>query len=62
MTAGAEILSGPRGTDVRLEDYGRATRREKREEFRARKDGQTAAREELAAERRAGHWATPDED
>ena len=62
MTAGAEILSGPRGTDVRLEDYGRATRREKREEFHARKDGQTAAREELAAERRAGHWATPDED
>ncbi len=62
MTAGAEILSGPRGTDVRLEDYGRATRREKREEVHARKDGQTAAREELAAERRAGHWATPDED
>ena len=62
MSAGAELLTGPRGTDVRLEDYGRATRREKREEFHARKDAQTAARDELAAERRAGHWATPDED
>ena len=62
MTAGAEILAGPRGTDVRLEDYGRATRREKREEFHSRKDAQTAAREELAAERRAGHWATPEAD
>ena len=63
MSAGAELLTGPRGTDVRLEDYGRATRREKREEFHARKDAQTVARDELATERRAGHWASvTDED
>ncbi len=62
MAAGAELLSGPRGTDVRLEDRGRKSRGEKREEFHARKDAQTAAREELLAERRAGHWARPDED
>lgn len=60
MSSGAELLSGPRGTDVRLEDYGRKTRGEKREEFHARKDAQTAAREELAAERRAGRWSGPD--
>jgi GTP-binding protein len=62
MTAGAELLTGPRGTDLRLEDHGRKTRGEKREEFHARKDAQTAAREELAAERRAGHWVRPDDD
>jgi GTPase len=62
MSSGAELLSGPRGTDVRLEDYGRKTRGEKREEFHARKDAQTAARDELAAERRSGRWAGPDSE
>ena len=60
MMSGAEHLSGPRGTDIRLEDYGRKTRAEKREEFHSRKDAQTAARGELADERRAGHWADAD--
>ena len=64
MTAGAELLSGPRGTDVRLENEGgRKTRTEKRDDFHARKDAQTAARDELSQERRAGHWASVgDED
>ena len=58
MSAGAELLSGPRGSDVRLEtEGGRKTRDEKRDDFHARKDAQTAARDELAQERRAGHWA-----
>ncbi|MGL4746034.1 MAG: GTPase ObgE, partial [Dermatophilaceae bacterium] len=59
MAAGAELLAGPRGSDLRVEGAGhRKTRSEKREEFHARKDAQTAARDELASERRAGHWAT----
>ncbi|MBM6404673.1 GTPase ObgE [Phycicoccus sp. CSK15P-2] len=63
MAGGAELLSGPRGTDVRFEDSGRKTRAEKRDEFHARKDAATAARDELAAERRAGHWSSvADED
>jgi len=62
MRAGAELLSGPRGSDVRLEDHHRRTNAQRREEFHARKDAQTAAREELAAERRAGHWTAVDED
>ena len=65
LVGGAELLGGPRGTDARLGDRHRATRREKRAEFHARKDAETAAREELAAERRSGHWtsaATPDEE
>ncbi len=63
MASGAELLAGPRGSDARLEDQRRRSRAERREEFHARKDAQTAARDELAAERRAGHWATAaDED
>ena len=62
MMSGAEHLTGPRGTDLRLEDFGRKTRAEKREEFHSRKDAQTVARDELAAERRAGHWADVDDE
>ncbi|GGL40352.1 GTPase Obg [Phycicoccus endophyticus] len=58
MSSGAELLAGPRGSDLRLEDAGRKTRAEKREEFHGRKDAQSAARDELAAERRAGHWSS----
>ena len=55
LSSGAELL-GARGTDLRLEESSRPTRAEKREEFHARKDGQREAREELAAERKAGVW------
>jgi GTP-binding protein len=62
MAAGAELL-GARGTDLRLEEASRPTRGAKREEYAARKAAKSAARDELAAERRAGHWATArDED
>ena len=64
MSAGAELLGGPRGSDVRLEaEGGRRTRDERRAHFHARKDAQTAARDELAQERQAGHWSSvADED
>jgi GTPase len=62
MASGAELLSGARGTDRRLDESGRSSRRERRAEFHARKDAQTAARAELAAERDAGHWADIGED
>ncbi|MBP6995671.1 MAG: GTPase ObgE [Phycicoccus sp.] len=62
MVGGAELLGGPRGTDVRLEDRARPTRKEKRDDFHARRDAATAARDELAAERRAGHWASVDDE
>jgi GTP-binding protein len=62
MAAGAELL-GARGTDLRLEDASRPTRGDKREEYAARRAAKSAARDELAAERRAGHWASArDED
>jgi GTPase len=63
MSAGAELLARPRGTDLRLEEEGRKTRSQRREEFHERKDAQTAARDELAQERRSGHWSSVgDED
>jgi GTP-binding protein len=58
MSAGAELLTGPRGTDLRLEGSGRRTREERRQMFHARRDAQTAARDQLEQERRAGHWVS----
>lgn len=56
MLSGAENLTSPRGTDVRLEELVRPTRAEKREDYQQRKDARTAARDELEAERLAGKW------
>ena len=57
LVAGAELL-GARGTDLRLEPEARPTRDDKRADYADRRAAKTAARDELAAERRAGHWAT----
>ena len=63
LSAGAELLAGPRGTDLRLEEPSRPTRDQKRADYADRRAAKSAARDELAAERRAGHWATArDED
>jgi GTPase len=61
MSAGAELLSGPRGGDVRLDDAHRPTREEKRAQHAERRTAQAAAREELLTERGAGHWVRPDD-
>jgi GTP-binding protein len=58
MAAGAELLSGPRGTDVRLDNMHRPTREEKRTDYAERRAGKAAAQDQLRAERKAGHWAT----
>ena len=47
MVGGAELLGGPRGSDLRLEDTSRPTRREKREQFYDRMDAKAEARAEL---------------
>ena len=61
MAAGAELLSGPRGTDRRLVEENRPTREEKRADYESRRVARTVARDELVADREAGHWATPDD-
>ncbi len=62
LVGGAELLAGPRGTDLRLEEPNRASRGERRERHAERRAGKDEARAELAAERRAGRWTAPDED
>ena len=60
LLTGSELLGGPRGTDVRLEDRARPTRRQKRSEFKERMDAKTAARDERWTEREAGVWTDPE--
>lgn len=55
-SAGYSAL-GSRGTDDRLSESGRATRREKREAYYELMDMKAAARAELEQEREAGLWA-----
>ena len=50
MVGGAELL-GARGTDMRLEDEQRATRKERKAAFHERMDAKAEARAELEAER-----------
>ncbi|NCT90571.1 GTPase ObgE [Cellulomonas sp. APG4] len=60
MMTGSELLTGPRGTDLRLEDRTRASRAERRQEHKERMDAKAEARAELWTEREAGHWTDPD--
>jgi GTP-binding protein len=56
MVGGAELLAGPRGTDLRLAEFDRPTREQKRQQYQDRKEAKAAARAELEAERTAGVW------
>lgn len=56
LMGGAELLASPRGTDLRLAEFDRPTREEKREQYQERREAKTAARNELEAERKAGIW------
>ncbi|GGC12818.1 GTPase ObgE [Cellulomonas carbonis] len=60
LLTGSELLGGPRGTDLRLEERARPTRAEKRQEYKERMDAKADARAELWTEREAGHWTDPE--
>ena len=62
LLTGSELLGGPRGTDLRMEDSARPTRTAKREEYKGRMDAKAEARAELWTEREAGHWTDPEKD
>ncbi len=63
MSAGAELLAGPRGTDLRVVgDDVRPTRAAKRDELDQRRTARATGREHLDAERRSGQWTEPDVD
>ena len=57
LSAGAELLAGPRGSDLRLDDLPARPATRSARTTPTRRAARTAAREDLAAERRAGHWA-----
>ncbi|GAB97057.1 GTP-binding protein [Kineosphaera limosa] len=61
MSAGAELLGGPRGSDPRLSQTHRPSRDEKRADYESRRVAKRHARAELAAERDAGFWTDPDQ-
>ncbi|WP_149202767.1 GTPase ObgE [Actinotalea subterranea] len=62
LLTGSELLGGPRGTDLRLEDSARPTRAARRQEYKERMDAKAEARSELWTEREAGHWTDPEKD
>lgn len=60
LTSTAELMTGPRGADSRLDASDRPTRSKRRDDYFARMDAKAAARAELIREREAGVW-TDDE-
>ncbi|HEU0257734.1 MAG TPA: GTPase ObgE [Microbacteriaceae bacterium] len=54
LTSAAELVTGPRGTDERVEGRARATHRERRADYLTWMDAKAAARAELEEERKAG--------
>jgi GTP-binding protein len=60
LTSTAELITGPRGTDVRLDGNERPTRNARREAYFERMDAKAAARAELIREREAGLWHDDD--
>jgi GTP-binding protein len=61
MVGGAELLGGPRGTDIRIDPSNRPTRDEKRDRQLQRYAARQDAVGQLEAERRAGIWTDDDE-
>ncbi|SFR77357.1 GTP-binding protein [Agromyces sp. CF514] len=57
LTSTAELITAPRGTDLRLDENRRATRAERRSDYHDRMDAKAEARAELDREREAGLWA-----
>jgi GTPase len=62
LIAGPSGPAAPRGGDVRLEENARPSRNEKRDRYEERRVAKREARAELAEERKAGVWVTPDEN
>ncbi|MDR5700702.1 GTPase ObgE [Agromyces aerolatus] len=62
LTSTAELMTAPRGTDVRLDDHRRATRAERKQDYHERMDAKAEARAELEREREAGLWSDDEEE
>lgn len=62
LSSAAELVTGPRGTDLRLDDNDRRTNKQRREEYTQWMDAKAEARAELEREREAGLWKEEDDD
>ncbi|PJJ71971.1 GTP-binding protein [Diaminobutyricimonas aerilata] len=60
LTSTAELMTGPRGSDGRLDPNVRPTRNQRREDYFDRMDAKAEARAELVREKEAGLWADED--
>ncbi|MDR6613115.1 GTPase ObgE [Leifsonia sp. 1010] len=56
LTSTAELITSPRGSDVRLDTNARPTRAQRRDDYFERMDAKAEAREQLLREREAGLW------
>jgi GTP-binding protein len=56
ITSAAEVQMGSRGTDLRVDQNGRRTNKERRTEYHDLMDAKAEARAELEREREAGMW------
>ncbi len=61
ITAAAELIAGPRGTDARFDLRERRTTKERRQTYTERMDAKAALREEMRKEGEAGIWSTPED-
>ncbi|WP_281640570.1 GTPase ObgE [Aurantimicrobium minutum] len=61
MTSAAELMTGPRGTDERLNQNNRRTNKERRDSYYDLMDAKQEARDELVRERDAGIWQVDEE-
>jgi GTP-binding protein len=61
ITAAAELIAGPRGTDARFDLRERRTTKERRQTYTERMDAKAALREEMRKEGAAGMWSNPED-
>ena len=57
INAAAEMISGPRGTDARIDQRERRTTKERRADYEEMMDQRAALRDEFEKERKAGKWS-----
>ena len=62
LSSAAELITGPRGSDLRIDVNERRTTKERRQRYTERMDAKTQARAELEREREAGLWQDEDDD
>ena len=62
LSSAAELVTGPRGSDMRIDPNDRRTNRERREEYTQWMNAKAEARAELEREREAGLWKDEEDE